>query len=184
MDKLDSIFRTNLFVTERTDTSMAIRRKDPQDERQSRDGHDKEEDGEFGEDHTTLSVSALHGFLNSLLQQAGEAPHNVGQTSDESTAPQTPPLTPAQSGHRAAASAYQSTAQTASPSGITLNDPPPPPSAAAPSITLSAEELRMIDRLLHDVETLAGQGVATINLYPADNFLQSLSLGVSEALGT
>ncbi len=181
MDKLDSIFRTNLYVTERTDTSMAIHRKDPQDERQSKGGKDKEEDGEFGEDHTTLSVSALHGFLNSLLQQAGQAPHNAGQPAEEPVAPQAPP-TPAPSGHRAAASAYQSTAQVAAPSGIALNDPPPP--ATAPSITLSAEELRMIDRLLHDVETLAGQGVATINLHPADTFLQSLSLGVREALGT
>lgn len=182
MDRLDSIFRTNLYVTERTDTSMAIRRRDPQDDRQPKGGQEREEDSEFGEDHTTLSVSALHGFLNSLLQQAGQAPHNPGQLADETaTSPTPPPPSPAQSGYRAAASAYQSTAQAGTPSAIALNDPPPPP--VTPSVTLSAEELRTIDRLLHDVETLAARGVATINLHPAENFLQSLSLGVSEALG-
>ena len=183
MDKLDSIFRTNLYVTERTDTSMAIRRRDPQDDRQPKGGREREEDSEFGEDHTTLSVSALHGFLNSLLQQAGQAPQNPGQLADETAAAAPPPSppSPAQSGYRAAASAYQSTAQAGTPSSIALNDPPPPPTA--PSLTLNAEELRTIDRLLHDVEMLAARGVATINLHPAENFLQSLSLGVSEALG-
>lgn len=182
MDKLDAIFRTNLFVTERTDTSMGIRRKDPEDERHPKDHKDQKEDDEFGEDHTTLSVSALHGFLNSLLQQAGQASSEPVPATD--TVPQTPPPppTPAQSGYRAAANAYQSTAQAGTHSAIPLNDPPPPDQGGAPPIVLSQEELRSIDRLLHDVEKLAARGVATITLYPAETFLQSLSLGVNEAL--
>lgn len=182
--KLEGVFRTNLYTTEKIDTRMGIRHQDPEaQKRQSRDPKDEEE-GVFGDDHTTLSVAALHGFLNSLLQQAGQTPK---QQEPENTAPTPHPagaMTQAQqSGYAAAANAYQSTAQSGSSTAIPLNDPPVTTAQATATIDLSEDELNTIRQLLKDVETLAARGIATINLRPAESFLQSLSAGVAEALG-
>lgn len=177
--KLDSIFRTRFHPAEKSDTWLGIRRQDPQDDRPGKDRDEKEDNPEFGEDNTTLSVTALHGFLNSLLQQAGttqamtEQPPPVPETSLE------PP--PAQPGYRAAASAYQTASQSGGPALIDRTDRPPPASPAA-QIALSDNELQTIRRLLRDVEKLARYGGQMITLRPAATFLDSLALGVDEAL--
>jgi hypothetical protein len=173
--KLDSIFRTRFHPAEKTDTWLGIRRQDPQDDRPGKDHEDKEDNPEFGEDNTTLSVTALHGFLNSLLQQTGET-----QSAPEQPAPP-PPTQAAQPGYRAAANAYQTASHSGGPALINRTDLPPTPSAA-PSVSLSDDELQTIRRLLRDVEKLARYGGQMITLRPAATFLDSLALGVDEAL--
>ncbi|MGZ9108876.1 MAG: hypothetical protein ACXW4B_08670 [Micavibrio sp.] len=175
--KLDSIFRTRFHPAEKSDTWLGIRRQDPQDDRPEKDRKDKEDDPEFGEDNTTLSVTALHGFLSTLLQQSGEAQTTPAPTPENPSA-----HAPAQPGYRAAASAYQTASQSGGPTLINRTDTPPPAASASPAITLSDDELQTIRRLLRDVEKLARYGGQMITLRPAATFLDSLALGVDEAL--
>lgn len=170
--KLDSIFRTRFHPAEKSDTWMGIRRHDPDDERRKKDREEKEDNPEFGEDNTTLSVTALHGFLMSLLPQDGAV----------QAAPAAPePSEPATAPYRAAASAYQTAASSGRPSSVSMTDTPPP-SAAAPIAALSEDELRTVRQLLRDVEKLARYGGQTITLRPAATFLESLAMGVEDAL--
>jgi hypothetical protein len=180
--RLDSIFRTNFQPAERADTWLGIRREEPQnDQRRKHSGKQIREEEET-EDAATLSVLSLHGFLKMLLVQAGEQP-----------SPPSSPAAPPERDHpvsennasRAAAraaNAYQNTARAAPGSHIDLTETAPSPASAGPALALSGEELRVIHQLLRDVETLAERGTATINLHPGDRFLDSLAIGVREAL--
>jgi hypothetical protein len=183
MDKLDAIFRTGFQTVEKTDTWLGIRRQDPGEERKPRDHEKPEEDGEFGEDHTTLSVAALHGFLHQLLQQAGaedvaEEPSLIADINPELE----PSQTPEDPRYRAAASAYQSTAQNMDRPSLNMSTTEQA-SSDAPRLALTAEELRTIHVMLDDVGVLAERNIPTITLRPAPTFLESLGNGVSEALG-
>lgn len=183
MEKLDAIFRTGFHSVEKSDTWLGIRRQDQGEERKPRDRAPKDEDGEFGEDHMSLSVVALHGFLHQLLQQAGA---EQDQEQSPLIAEINPELseTPTQDDprYRAAASAYQSTAQSTNRPALNLSAADHAP-ANAPPLTLSAEELRTIHVMLGDVNILVERNIATITLRPAPTFLQSLGDGVREALG-
>lgn len=180
MERLDSIFRTGFRPAEKIDTWQGIRREEQTGSRQRKEHGQKEKPAESFADDTVLSTLSLHGFLITLLRQAGEG----GQTmAEEEPSPviatPSPPASPAA---QRAASAYQTTAHATSPgSSVSLGDSPPPV-AAAPAIVLSPDELRRIHILLKDVETLAAHGVATITLRPAENFLQSLADAVADAL--
>ncbi len=173
--KLDSIFRTRFHPAEKSDTWMGIRRHDPDDGRHKKDREEKEDNPEFGEDNTTLSVTALHGFLMSLLPQDG-APQTAPETPDSSAHAPAP-------GYRAATSAYQTAAASGRGPSVSMTDTPPP-SAAAPLVTLSEDELCTVRQLLRDVEKLARYGGQTITLRPAATFLESLAMGVEDALDT
>ncbi|AGH96880.1 hypothetical protein [Micavibrio aeruginosavorus] len=78
-----------------------------------------------------------------------------------------------------AAHAYQNTARQGSHS-ISISDtaPPPPPTPTGPKVELSPEDIRTIQRLMNDLETLAKHGVATLTIKKADTFLQSLRTAV------
>ncbi len=183
--RLDSIFRTTFQPAERTDTRQGIRREEPPND-QRRRHHEKQEHKETPpEDNATLSVIALHGFLNTLLLRAGEQPersssHATGAGQEFVN------IVPDGDNNKAAAraaNAYQTTARSAPGAHINLSDSPP--AATVPeghALPLSAEELRVIHQLLHDVGILAERGIGTINLPPAERFLDSLAMGVRAAL--
>lgn len=181
MDKLDALFKTGFHTIEKSDTWLGIRRQDQGEHRKPKDHSKPDEDGEFGEDHTTLSVAALQGFLHQLLDQAGvtrtDAPDTmpvaaINPELEDSASPDDPR-------YRAAANAYQSTAHHTHPAPHT---PRAQDDTNAPSITLSTEEIRTIQTMLEDVGVLIKRNIATITLIPAPTFLESLGNGVRDAL--
>lgn len=182
MEKLDAIFRTGFQSVEKTDTWLGIRRQDPGAERKQKEHAKPDEDGEFGEDHMTLSVTALHGFLHQLLQQAGaeKAPESGPQIAEVN--PELGETQPAEDPrYRAAASAYQSTAHNMDRPSLNMSTAEPG-SSEAPRLNLSAAELRTIHAMIDDVAVLAERNITTITLRPAPTFLESLGNGVREAL--
>ncbi|MDB5490963.1 MAG: hypothetical protein JWO78_812 [Micavibrio sp.] len=182
--KLDSLFRTNFQPTQQTDTWQGIRREEPHDDRQKKNKRKAKEDDEFGDDEATLSVLALHEFLKNLLTQAGEKmPETLAQTlPDEELGDGPRPYDPA-SAH--AAKAYQTTARAAPGQRIDFSEHPAGAATAppGPAIALSAEELRLMHKLLDDIEALGQRGIGFIPLVPADSFLESLALGVQAVSG-
>ena len=179
--RLDSLFRTGFKPAEKTDTRQGIRREEPTDPDKKKEHHREEKEPAPFSDDPVLSLQSLHSVLTMLLQQGGE---NAPVTSPAPVPLSAPPALLPPEAQRAsrAASAYQSTARSVSPgNSVALGDAPQPP-ASGPAIVLSAAELRSIHALLHDVETLARHGVATITLRPAESFLQSLMESVKDAL--
>ena len=179
--KLDSIFRTNLQPAQQTDTWQGIRREDSQNDQHKKSTYKHKDDDESGEDQATLSVQALHEFLKNLLQQAGEKMQPaIAQImpEDDMSDGEPAPFNPA-SAH--AARAYQTTARAAPGQRIDFSERPSVATQTpqGPAITLSAEELRVIHKLIEDIEALGLRGIASIPLVPADSFLKSLILGVA-----
>jgi len=176
--RLDAIFRTGFRPMEKTDTWQGISREEQTDAHKRREHEQKEKQDDATSDDTVLSTRALHNFLLMLLLKAGET-----SPAPAVSAPATArPAAPGPGAQRAsqAAGAYQNTARASSPA-VSLTDLPPQ-EPSGPPISLSAEELRRIHMLLKDVETLAERGIATITLRPAEDFLQSLSDAVKDAL--
>lgn len=180
--RLDSLFRTGFKPAEKTDTRQGIRREEQTDPDRKKEPHREEKEPAPFSDDPVLSLQSLHSVLTMLLQQGGE---NAPVTSPAPVPLSAPPALLPPEAQRAsrAASAYQSTARSVSPgsNSVALDDTPQPP-ASGPAIVLSAAELRSIHALLHDVEILARQGVATITLRPAESFLQSVMESVKDAL--
>ncbi len=179
VSRLEAIFRTGFHPVEKTDVWQGIRREDPADgqKRKEHDGTEKPE--EAVTDDTVLSLLSLHGFLTMLLRQAG-APGADNTVVAPLPASAVPPAPSVPHPASRAASAYQTTARTGEP--LSLEESPTPQPVPGPAVVLSPEELRRIHALLQDVETLAAQGIATITLRPAADFLQSLNDAVQAAL--
>jgi hypothetical protein len=179
--RLDSLFRTTFQPAQQTDTWQGIRREEPQNEGRKKSPHKNSAEEETEEDYATLSVLALHEFLKNLLQQAGEQQSwTIAQTlppEEDGRA-----ATPLNTASASAARAYQATAKSAPGQSVDFSEriSGAAPAATAP-IKLSAEELRIIHQLLDDIEALGHRGITTIALHPAENFLQSLVIGVREA---
>jgi hypothetical protein len=182
--KLDSLFRTTFQPAQQTDTWQGIRREEPHNEQNKKKPRKEKEDGEFGDDEATLSVQALYEFLKNILTQAGEKmPGTIAQTMPDEELDDAPrPVNPA-SAH--AARAYQTTARSAPGQRIDFSERPAGVAStpAGPALTLSAEELRTIHKLLDDIESLGRRGIGAIPLIPAESFLLSLALGVKAASG-
>ena len=181
--KLDGVFRTTFRTTEHADSWLGIRHDDDRGHGKKKDEH-KDESDEFSfDDDAHVSVSALYVFLRDLLIQAGTAVPTPPQTTPAAMpatpAPDAPPPTQVAQQASMAAHAYQNTARQGSPS-ISISDtaPPPPPAPNGPKVELSPDEIRTIQRLMSDLETLAGRGISTLTIKKADTFLQSLRAAV------
>ncbi len=79
--RLDSLFKVQDRHAERLDTRQAIRRHDP-DRKQHGDDHDNAKDQDsLWEDSTSLSITSLQSFLESLiLQQSSADPKDAGKS--------------------------------------------------------------------------------------------------------
>lgn len=184
--KLDSIFRTTFQPAQQTDTRQGIKRDDHQEQGRKDSGYRHKDDDEFGEDQATLSVQALHEFLKNLLMQAGEKmPAAIAQIMPDEDEMDGAHPAPQDRAAAHAARAYQTTARAAPGQSIDFSERPAAASQTpqGPAITLSAEELRVIHKLIEDIEALGQRGIAAIPLIAADNFLESLILGVEAASG-
>ena len=58
-----------------------------------------------------------------------------------------------------------------------------PPPENLPDISLAATEMRMINDLIADLDTLLARDVHNLTLEKSDSFLQSLQIAVEKALG-
>lgn len=183
--KLDSLFRTTFQPAQQTDTWQGIRREESHHDKQKKHQHKQEQDDEFGADKATLSVQALHEFLKNILTQAGEKmPAQLAHILPEEEMDGEPRPYNEASAH--AARAYQNTARHTPGQRIDFSERPAASTqqeATVPAIVLSADELRTIHKLIEDIEDLGQRGIGIIPLIPADNFLQSLTLGVAAASG-
>lgn len=185
--RLDGIFRTTFRTAEQTDSRLDIRRDEDQHHKR-KDKEDKEDSGEFDfDDDAHVSVSALYVFLRDLLVQGGVT--NTPHTDQAPQTPQAPTPEPPphdQMAQRAsmAANAYQTTARSGTPS-LSISDtaPPPAPPPAGQTVDLSADEIKIIQGLMVNLERLAKRGVTTLTIRKADTFLHSLQTAVSELIG-
>lgn len=169
--RLDNIFRTGFRQTESADTRMGIRREDAHDDRKRKSDDDQPEQKKpQWEDDTVVSITALKQFLTTLI-----APDSAYQQAP--TAPTQAPLSTQQRRAHNAASAYQSTARhAATPIAA-------PVAESKTNDTLSAEENRIIHQLLHDLDLLLQEGVATLTIQKEGNFLESLRRATRNLLG-
>ncbi len=145
---LDQIFKTRFRETEAIDARMAIRRQTPDDRHDRPTDHKaSEENNMFGDDQTSISITALKIFLQELLVAQEEPEHA------QENAPQEPDQKPKNpSGDTAkAASAYQKTWDQTHPE-TTLARQPAPQNTGLPS--LSETEIKKIKELLQNIENI------------------------------
>lgn len=180
--RLDPIFHTQLRHAETLDTRQGIRRHEDQDERKKRGRKKRENEEDLWQDQTSVSVSALHTFLQQLVrdtetkqpaaQKQNVADENIALSDNakgksESHTPVKPDV--AQRSTRAA-QAYERTYRATHHDAI----PAAPAEGAVPAIDLRPEEIRTIHGLIDDLEKLAQRGIETLTLQKSDSFLQSL----------
>lgn len=172
--KLDPIFKTRFLQTEPLDTRQAIRRHD--DPAYSGGRHHKswkEEEQDLWEDQTTVSVQSLKQFLAQLIapatnaggddQQPAPAPGARERLDNGDTTPETRKAAQAA---RAYERTYRATHKNEAAASL--------PAQALPAITLSPEEIRIIHKLIDDLEALSGRKVETLIILKSESFLQSL----------
>lgn len=200
--RLDSIFRTQFLGPEPTDTGLHIRHDEERDERKKDPDEDQKDQGDSAlwTDSTEVSVSAVTGFLESLLAQAfsEENTDDVPSSSDPDEVLPAPadlppgaaagafrkvrkPLSPQA---QAAVSAYQTTA---AKTGYNIV-PPRSSAATAPggamgAAYLSADEVRAVHLLIKALKALTERNITTLTLQPAETFLQSLVEAADRARG-
>ena len=177
--RLDPVFQAALpRQTESTDTRQGIRHEEKTDDRGRKDkGHKDEESPDIWEDSTIVSVRALDAFLAGLVataaqnEKANSAEVQISRKPAETAAAppahENKPVTEA----ARAAKAYKSMYYT----GQKEHQPPlPAPPAGDSSVKLSAEEMRVLHKLMADINILAARGIETLQIRKSDSFLQSL----------
>jgi len=178
--RLDPIFRALPRRTESTDTHLGIHREEKQDDRKRKDGHGKdEEDSALWDDSTVVSVRALKVFLSGMLGTSVDANNEKIDIDDD-------PGDGSVAQTRAPSSPQAARAMQAYGGRSRAVEPPQHPNSAMQSaessLKLSAEEERVIHRLVADLDVLAGRGVTDLNIRRNKSFLQSLVDAVAEAL--
>ncbi|PJB69725.1 MAG: hypothetical protein CO093_09815 [Alphaproteobacteria bacterium CG_4_9_14_3_um_filter_47_13] len=177
--RLDPIFKTQIRPVESLDTRQAIRQQNRTDG-QGKQHEDKKNknDEDLWEDHTTLSTRAIKSFLEQLVKETkiqNRPVQNEENIDFTNTLRQGLPL---QTDNSRAAQAYERTYRTTHKEEEVL--PVPEDSL---SIELELEEIRVIHKLIEDLERILGQHIESITLTKRDSFLQSLVEAV-EAIKT
>ncbi len=175
---LDPIFRTQLRLAETLDTRQGLRRNKETEERGRRDQRqERPDDDDLWQDRTAVSTAALKQFLEQLARQQEQAAGTSDKDVQEDVQPPAPIKTEEpQHGDSAtapgaarAAQAYQRTYR-----ATHQDEAPPLNSDAVPTLQLSPEELRVISRLVRDIDTLIRAGITDLRIDKSENFLQSL----------
>lgn len=173
--KLEPLLSTHIVRhTEASDTRQDIRHQDGQGGRKGSGGHNPDDpDAAFWEDRTRISVAALHAILEQLLHG-----QDVSNLTENSGRPGT--VTPDLSGHPENARAF-SAYRRASEIG---HDPAPVLShgeGSRLSEALSANEVRMIHRMIDSLSVLAQEDVEFLTLEKSESFLQSILDAIENA---
>jgi hypothetical protein len=180
--QLGPLFKTTFRQAESNDTRLAI----PHDEREKRRRKEEEEQkkeasGDFWEDNTSVTVSALRAFLVSFLktllgQQDGAALRTAQEKENLSVRPPEKNR-PTNTQNAKAVRAYQSMAEK------TQSQAPAPSEKKAEKIEptadlLQSEELRDIHKLIDDLEELEREGVQDLQIQKANSFIDSMKNAV------
>ncbi len=185
----------NIFVreprqAEQTDTRQGIKRHDPDQER-SRRRRKEDTSEEFGEDFAHVSVEALSVFLkNFVKEQAAEElktdsgqplAHEATIIEPDNIVQEQPVNRPTNPAAAKAASAYQSMSQSHKQDDVLIETTD---TAQGPAFDLSAEDVRAINVLIEDLETLKKARIETLTIERAASFLESLTNAVQQAKAT
>lgn len=163
---------------ERSDARLDIRRHDPDQEKRKGHDHEKESGPLFNEDDdAVVSIEALRVFLKTFLgsledkaaAQSFSRPQENPDVADDK---------PAQGNAMMAASAYAHASETKA-HGRTPETSTPAPAQTA---KLPAEEIRIIHRLLENLQALSGRGVESLRIDRGESFLLSLVAASEKAL--
>lgn len=178
--------------TESTDTRQALQRHDSDFEQQHKKKEDKDQDSLKNEDIANVSVKSLHLFLNNLLKSRNNPAPPIAEKNErrESTegkslsasqaemdfgeAPKTSPGIAAK-----AAQAYETTAHSAEKAQGQPENPPP---YTAQALALSASEIRVIYKLLDELQDLSERHIEYLQIERGETFLQSLVTAVEKAI--
>lgn len=173
-----------------SDTDLDIRRHDP-DQLGKRKDHEKEDEASLfdEEDRAALSIVALMSFLKQFLdslpqeeteQEQGrvQSPDTGKATSHISQRMNSEVKRPASAQAKQAYAAYNTASQTSSPSKLSDEDT----RKTAHNMGLDTEEIRVIHRLLDDLQALKHRGHAYLAIERSDTFLHSLSNAAQKAL--
>lgn len=182
---LDNIFKAQMRHAEQLDTRQAIQRHERDDERKKRDERDHKDDSADDNDVTpVISVRALKTFLEQLAKDAEKSSQAPSEDQNAASDPITAPKHPSQAGDpmlhenaARAAAAYQRTYQATHETEAQSFD-----ANAIPDIQLSPEELRIIARLIKDLDILLKQHIMEIRLEKSSSFLQSIVNAVDTIL--
>lgn len=193
---LGNIFSSKPRHAEQTDTRQAIKRHDPDFERED-DEQDREDQGDLQEDSATVSVDALRIFLVNFAREGAEneaqkskaskmdAPHdlktqdnaqaaafeNTDTPADNCASPQA-----AQAAHKAA-SAYQSVSEVNKKTVLLETTD----NVSGPSLDLSAADMRTVYILIEDLKTLSEARIEYLQIERAASFLDSLVAATASA---
>ncbi len=180
---LGPLFKAEFRQAEHTDTRQAIRREEKEHRRKDDESNRQDQDDTFWEDSTAVSVDALRTFLINFLKgttltdkirQKTEGSENIDIRTPEQRLP-------ANTHTARALGAYQSMAEK-----LGQSEPSPPaedPALISEADLVQSDEVRLMHRLITDLETLSNQGVETLTIERADSFLQSLENAVNLVKG-
>lgn len=181
--QLGPLFKTVFRNTEHADARLEIRRDEKRDGRRKAEFEDSAEDNSLWEDSTDVSVEGLKIFLNNFVR--GIDGNETSSPQENASAPENVPATPvhlepANTTTARAIGAYQSMAQksgTAPPPVI------PAEKTSADVDLLHAQDVRVIYKLIEDLEIISSRGVQTLTIQRANTFLESLANAVALAKG-
>ena len=184
LSRLDSIFKTQFRHAENTDTRQAIQRREQDQRRKNEDDKPNYDESELWHDDITVSVASVKNILKQLTSAKPQDTASTTQPDDVTIfSPQNDPETddsnPRSEQADKAAMAYKRTWQTTHPEETSFTPPP----ENLPDISLAATEMRMINDLIADLDTLLARDVHNLTLEKSDSFLQSLQIAVEKALG-
>ncbi len=193
---ITNIFKPGPLKTEKTDARLEIKRPEPEYEKRKGGKRKKTAQEIFGEDGATVSVDALHVFLENFLESqnvnaddafaaASAMPPSApaSDTLDISSAAQAPKEPPARRDGAAAYAAhtYQTMSQNMEEKSRThilanasLED--------GPEISLSPSDVRIIYNLLKDLKKLEGRDIHYLHIERGDDFLQSIVDAVAKVI--
>lgn len=171
--QLGPLFKTTLRQAESSDSRMAIRRDERQDQEKGQEYEDKlEDENSLWEDTTTVSVEALKAFLVEFLKSKGEeqlaSADNAKSPAAEIYQPK--PLEPANPMAARAIKAYASHTLPEEPQPL----PQPEQNAGNLVDLLRSDELRTIHQLITELEVLSRKGTTFLTIEKADSFLEAL----------
>ena len=203
VNELGRFFGIRERQAESTDARMDLRRNDPDQQRQ-RQQQDKDNPAslDWTEDSAVVSVAALRLFLQNFINgkehdsrarrsdisKKSQAEQNddanltgrLDLGDETAAAPQTAPVNPLAQ----AAQAYQTAAQKyAAPARDTKHESHEARQQPLP-LDLPAEDVRLIYRLMDDLQILAERQIDYLHIARGDSFLQSLADAVDKALVT
>jgi len=182
LSQLGPLFRTMFRQAESADARMEIHREDKNTKRRKTDdAEDDADDNNLWEDSTDVSIPALQSFLSDFLRTHGAEMPAPETSTQNPTLSETPPATN-ETGGSAPPSTIAARAVKAY-TALTHTSPAPPPVMTGAEIqpsapALSAQEIRMIHKLLDDLSDLQKRGFETLRFRMIGTFIELLQAAV------